>query len=715
MTKTNTTLLSTALILALSACGEDATTSAITSATNTNNPVNVATTIQGTTTLSKATVCFDANNNSVCDADDVVSQTEADGSYSLTLKSAPKNGEKLIVEDGYNLILEESNLKKFRFFAPYNDALTEHNINTITSMLESGISLEEAKASLASALNLDASLLLEDPIELASTDTSLLLTVHGIEDGYKTLYSSKAAKAPALEGDGYVTPTVDASTEILADGSYLDFDVASFLTRLELKIKDLFYSFTNSIASIFGNADEKSTFERETLNGMWLNNDVDNQTKLCVAFSADDLMTTYIKGIEESAETISFYYSQPKESISLYEGWMQLAELQVIPTEGSTDAFSMKLSTQDANATPLAFTRYSDLQSCQDAIYKVDGGDTNNTEPEEQEEKIILPTLQSFSGKISLVLPEGIRAQNTKVYYQNPYRSYRLLNLDENGSFNILALNNDSKVLIKEQTNTLLLTLETELYSDNYTGYRKTGAILEISADAMTNIDGNNTLNIGEYQTELVEVNMCLNDFDGKPAELDAIVLDTQFTDGEIENNEVTFFTPRDTKEHFVAFLGKRDVTLANAVVRFHTDGGSLDLRDSCVNLHASSEDAVEITLSKPSDNNQSEVVLSQFLAESIPTTENSIDEATGMRVQKYKKDMFDGYFFTINMYNNSEDKNYLVNKTVDVTIFDETYPLTLDFMGRDIVNLASLLVVDGDLAILRDVNGKVVKAIERK
>ena len=153
----------------------------------------------------------------------------------------------------------------------------------------------------------------------------------------------------------------------------------------------------------------------------------------------------------------------------------------------------------------------------------------------------------------------------------------------------------------------------------------------------------------------------------------------------------------------------------ANALVRFYTDGGSLDLRDKCIDLHPSSNDTIEIALSKLNDNNKSEVVFSQFLAESITPTQSSIDSLTGMQVQKYNKSIADGNFYTINLYNNSDDINYIVNKTTDITIFGETYPLTLDFISRDIANLASLLIVDGNLVILRDMNNQTVKAIERK
>ena len=709
MKQFKTILLSSALILSLSACGGDDKPVTVVDQSK-NIQTAQKSMLKGQTTLAQARVCVDENSNLRCDEDEVQIETSPEGTYTLEVDHSIENGTKLLVEDGYNLILEESNLQRFRFTNFYNAESSEHNINAITSLLQSNS--KEAKESLADALNLDITTLLEDPIALASTDNRLFLSTHGIEDGYRNRaikQSSSSSKSPqrAEKADLYITPSLDDSLSFLADGTFLNYNVADYLLRIELKIKDFFYDISNLISSQFGGEKLSTNVSRENLNGVWLSYDA-KKTDSCVVINAQDRMITHRV---ESSEELSIYFSESSSSLSVLMGWNIVAELKI--TDIDYDTLRIKNEKTDLEATEYKFVRYESLEACKVELSKED---------EEEEKEVTIPHLSSLKGKIKINLAEGFEYKNLKINYRTKYGNTSFVTADENGSFHILSTNERSDILIIKGNDsvsltdansvypdTLVLLLQMNIYNDSYKGYRKTTIkqVIEVT-DAQQ--DGNITsFDLGKLELSVAEVNVCVNNYD---YETDgSITYMNDLGSSNSDTGNINFFVALDNKEHFITLVTDPQGSANYALIPYMATAETLDMRDSCVDLTTGETPNITFTIENEFDNNASEVVLTPLFGEKLPLVSREVDESKTVVTSTYNVSLKGYYYLKVMNYTNN--KTYLIDKEVTVSLFGKSYRIKPEFFAIDSAGVASIIIFNKQLVILASEDDKLLKAIE--
>ena len=708
----NTILLSSALILTLSACGDNASTQ--TTVDNTQQSLSPQRTlIEGQTTLSHARICVDENSNSQCDESEVQTESSDEGAYSLELDYLLEDGSKILAEDGYNLVLEESNLQRFRFSCLYNKDENVHNINAITSLLES--TSQNDKEALAEALHLDVQTLLEDPIALATSNDRLFLTERGIENGYKqqalsqnNIVASSSIKK-AVQQDPYTTPTLEDSVSFLEDGTFLNFNVSEFLVRLELKIKDFFNDIRNGIGSQFGFEKLSSDVEREQLNGIWLVQE-EERVDSCVSIDNEDKMITYKNDANES---LSIYFAESTSTLSVLVGWQVVSELKVGYID--YDTLTVTNPKKDLNGSDYTFIRYNDLDSCKEQLI---------VEEVVEETVVSVPHLNALNGKFNIILPEGVTYQNLRVNYTNIYGSNPHFSVAEDGSFDFISAQEDDAILLLKGYDTtstvnedmvmpdrISLILEMNLYSDAYQGYKKTTIKKMINVYDMQD-DGNMTsYNIGSVDVSLAEVNICVNNYDYEANGKLTYVSDLVYNEERADTNDISFFVESDNIEHFVALFTPE--TKEYALIRYMATEGSLDMRNSCVDLVQTQEKNVSISVEKEYDNNQSEILFSSLFGEELTPSTNSVNEEKTVRKESFNTDKV-GYYY-LKVLNHTEDKSYLIDKEFRVTIFGNDYTIKPEFISPDYAPLASIAIYNSNLAFIVGSDDKVVEIIELK
>ena len=681
----NKILFSSALVLLLSACGD-----------NTNSSTSVDKKVQlkrvsGHTTLANALVCLDANDNGKCDLDEAQSETSADGSYSLEIDAKTLDGVPLLVEDGYNLILEQSNVKRFRFRAPYSTSLDENNINTITSLLDPELEMNESVAKLASLLDLNSETLLQNPISLAETDNLLLLTIHGIEDGYaKEKTAQIIKKVPfnrASAKDEYVTPSTKESLVYLEDKSYLNFDTSLYLTRLTLKIKNFFTGIRNIFASTFGFNKLSTTVEREELTGVWLNSKVDSDAKKCVVFTNQDEMITYLGG--DVNETTSFYFSEESSVLSVIQGWSVLSKLRLEDNNGDYNSF--KLYNEDTNKDDgeYLFTRSESLSSCLEDITVIE--DVND-------ENITVPSLATLNGKVTINTPEGTSYEGLKVTYVAVDNEYHTLTLDENGSFSFVSKSASDNMLIAKATNSVTLYVEAKMSNDTITGFRQSNAEYKVSVN-----DAQNPQNI---RIDFVQIDVCVNDYEN----FKLIQVDSTLNVGKNDGNDISFFITKDTKEHTLILQGADTNSTANTIFQFSGANRSLDLRDACINLTKYEIPEIAVELSQVSDDNQSEIILEGYYNAGVSLVAMNEENS---RITKNYAITQDGYYL-LKIVNHSDTKYHLLDREITFKVFGKTYTATIESLEHDTAIFSVLVVLDNHYIFLKNDNSANFVALQR-
>ncbi len=679
----NKVLFSSALVLLLSACGDNSNPSA--SAT-VDQEVQLKR-VSGHTTLANALVCLDTNDNGKCDGDEAQTQSSEDGSYSLEIDARTPEGVSLLAQDGYNLILEQSNLKKFRFKAPYSATSEENNINTITSLLNPDLERDEAVASLASLLNLDSATLLEDPIALAQSDDLLFLSIHGIEEGYTKEKTEQVMQKVSLNHasvkDTYVTPSQKESLVYLEDKSYLDFDTNLYLVRLALKIENFFTGVRNFFASTFGFNKLSTTVEREQLTGVWLSSKVDSDTKKCVVFTNQDEMTSYLDG--DVNETLSFYFSEESSELSAVQGWSIVSKSRLEDNNGDYNSFKLY-----NNEDEYLFTRSESISTCLTDMAKREGGNGDNT---------TVPSLATLKGKVTINVPEGTRYDAVKVTYLAVDNEYRELQLDENGSFSFISESASKNMLIAKATNSVTLYIEAKMSNDAIEGYRQGNAEYVVSVD-----DADNPQDI---KVDFVQVDVCVNDYDT----FEMIKVDSTLNIGKNDGNDISLFITKDTSEHTLILRGVDTNGTANTIFRFSGDNRSLDLRDSCITLAKHEMPEIAVELSQESDDNQSEIVLEGYY-NAPGASLVSVNEEDNKITQSYTITE-DGYYI-LKIVNHSNQKYHLLDREIAFKVFGNTYRTTVESLEYDAAIFAVIVVLDNNNIFLKVGDSTNLVALER-
>jgi len=301
------------------------------------------TTITGKTTLSKGFVCVDANEDATCSDDEGRVQTEDDGAYSLTYDGVLADGMQLVAEDGLNLVLEENNLNRLAFTARYYSEDSEHNINTMTTLISNrianGSSYGDAKAGLASKYNIDESIITADPISLIEDEDGkiLFLTIHGMEKGYTqnlkdAQNTSKQRASEDTNSTNSVITEEEADSALDSITDYLSFNLNQYTYKLEQYFLDLKNYALNYILDfkddLFDgcyfddNCTEEVNMPREALNGVWY------MTKYHACMEIDPQDNLLLRTRDKN-ESYTIYYREYNSDFTLLSGWVEKGLIQI--------------------------------------------------------------------------------------------------------------------------------------------------------------------------------------------------------------------------------------------------------------------------------------------------------------------------------------------------------------------------------------------------
>ena len=705
----NTLLLSSALILTMSGCGDN---DAASSVEKQKSQVPQTTLVEGKTTLAFARVCVDENSNTRCDEEEVQTKSSAKGDYVLELDYLLDDGSKILAEDGYNLVLEENNLNRFRFSSFYNEEERVHNINTVTSLLTANT--QSAKETLAEALSLDVETLLEDPIALASDDDRLFLTARGIEDGYRqqalahnTTKAAKHSPSRAAQKDSYTTPALEDSLSFLEDGTFLNFNIAEYFLRLELKIKDFFSDIRNLIASQLG-FEKLSDVEREQLNGIWLVQD-ENISDSCVVIDNQDKIITYKN---DSSEALSIYFSESTSTLSILIGWQVASELQV----SSIDYDTLNVTNPKKEGTDYTFIRYNDLESCQSML--------TEEEPPVVEAPMTVAHLNALKGKFDIVLPVGVTYKNLKVNYTNVFGKKERFDIAADGTFDFVSTKKSEDILLLKGHDTttinnvnmvlpdsVSLILEMSLYQEGVQGYKK------INIKKMINIydiqdDGNVTsFDMGTVALPIGEVNVCINNYDYDVIGGITYINDLGLNEETTNTDKINFFVEIDNTEHFVALLSPRAKDYA--LIRYVAKAENLDMRNSCVDLIRPDEMNVSMSVVKSYDTNKSDIVFSSMFADEISANSHTVNANKTEVTETFAVDKI-GYY-SLEVRNNTGKQGYLTDKAVTLNVFGNDYTITPEFITSEYTYIASIAFYNNNLVFILSSDDKLIEIIEVK
>ena len=368
--------LITATALLLSACNS--------SDEGENSNANQRTLISGSTTVSQGTVCLDENRNFTCDNDEVKVQTDDKGKYSLEVNASVNDGSQIIVEDGFNLVLQDNNLNRLAFVTQYHASEETHNINTMSTLIanamnKKGYNLDEAKAYIANLFDLDAEIIDKDPIALLSDENGkyLFLNIQGIESKYveKLLDNQKSRSLQRAEDSSANSVITEEEAVGFLDGVDLSaFDLDEYIYKLDQYFNDIYYYADNLFSKYVLNTcfldsscGENDNVPREALNGVWYLSG-DNNTSACVEITPQSKYTRYnFKDTEE----LSMYYREYANEFSLLEGWkdiglMKINRNTILPeVETSFDSFSFKYTASETNTTSsLRMYKEKSLDEC---------------------------------------------------------------------------------------------------------------------------------------------------------------------------------------------------------------------------------------------------------------------------------------------------------------------------------------------------------------
>ena len=336
--------------------------------------------ISGQTTLSKGLVCLDVNNNKVCDESEASAQTDVDGSYTLELDTNVEDGTTLIAKDGYNLILQETNLRRLEFYASYQRSEKSSNINTMTTLIynkmDESLSYKDSKAYFASKYNISNSNIAADPIKVAKSEPTLLQLIRQtektkVENAKKDAGSILPASSfRAQDSNSSSTVTEDEVDATVEEGSYLDFDVDAFLATLQEyfdSIKEYIYSFFTTDENVDlneSNGSENIVITREVINGIWFIQEDNSTRESCMSIDNLDNLTIYTKDPQDGSEVKDEYaleFDEAKSTLDLILAYTSVETFHISESDGN----SFKATFSDGS---LQGVREESLPICQNKL-----------------------------------------------------------------------------------------------------------------------------------------------------------------------------------------------------------------------------------------------------------------------------------------------------------------------------------------------------------
>jgi len=285
--------------------------------------------ISGKTTLVRAMVCLDENQNQTCDESEVSTITDDEGTYYLEVNNRVEEGSTLLATDGYNTILLQNNRHRLLFNASYSKDEQRTNINTLSTLvhtkIEEGMSYTEAKKYIADKYLLDIDIVLSDPVESVDKDSRLLQISYAAESKASGNVSTSKQrfffnffKKEEKPEEEVVVVTETEVDESVSDGSYLDFNVDTYLEQLNTYVESVSSYFDTVYNEIFGEEEAVATdVTREALNGVWFLKNSDTPDSLCAEIDALDNITVYTN---DSTDELAIEYDGVN-TIDLVYGW----------------------------------------------------------------------------------------------------------------------------------------------------------------------------------------------------------------------------------------------------------------------------------------------------------------------------------------------------------------------------------------------------------
>ena len=610
--------------------------------------------VSGQTTLASAKVCLDINHNSQCDEDDINTTADATGYFTIESLDTIDAGTLLIAEDGYNLILEQNNNGRFRFVSLYDETLSTNNINTITSLLaqlisERNLSSDDAQEYLASRYNINLQELLDDPIALAGEQKeALLLLIHGIESGYNEAMSTtttRSALRAAAAQTSYVTPNLEDTEDFLSDGSYLTYDVGTYITRISLKVEsflnEIKYFLVENLGLCIWYCPSGSQLKHEVLAGVWYVHPQFEGEDLCVEIDTQD---NYLEYHDEGNRLYSIYFSEIKNKISIIDGWDVLDTYAVV---GYDDANRFDLG-RDNNAS--RYTRMENLNACQE---RVAAGSS------------IREGVTKLKGKV--IVAENTEILSLSYTNNNNYRTW--MRFDDNGSFTYQSRDAYEDPWITEWSEQMFIKA-----SVSVNGGHRVVVPFSIAKEDMLFLEDNHMVDVGTLEVKLTHVKACINDTIGNLADGDyAYFIDNppyhESTQSiEINSGIIELDVLQDSREHTLYVLENRYHIDGNVSrVSFTSSGLAVDLSTNCAPMQEGVSRSTAITAQKSYDDNITSLVIygERGLA---------VDERVEGGVVFSDFDMSRNGEYSVFVSNNTTDEEVIKGTEVSITIGTHTY-----------------------------------------
>ena len=327
--------------------------------------------IKGTATLSKAIVCIDSNLDSTCNKDEIQTISNDKGEYNLT-SSDIKDGDIILAQDGYNLVLLEENKAHLAVKESFRKDNQENNINTITTLIagamNDGLSYQETKEKIAKKRELDINFIELNPFSLLDDEVNknLFLTIRAIE--HNVLYpetKNKSSNLKKLE-NGNLVITEEEADEALLDFDIFSFDLNTFKENLNeflaitlVRISDFFectldsscvagdYNFSLPIAQEPDFISEELVL-KEDIKGVWFKESKEEESQ-CLDMGDNDTWKFYNK--DGNSERIIFFKNFDLENRRInLRGGLPLSWISylIYKSENVTNRFYISANVRDS-------------------------------------------------------------------------------------------------------------------------------------------------------------------------------------------------------------------------------------------------------------------------------------------------------------------------------------------------------------------------------
>jgi len=202
------------------------------------------TTIKGSTSLSKSTVCIDENQDSICNEDEPQTASDKEGIYTLNYDGELADDAIILSQGGYNLNLLEENSAKLALKASFLKSHQKTNLNTlstlITNNIEEGLTHQEAKDKIAKKYHLNVNFIEQNPLELIEdkNDKNIFLTIRAIENRVLHPQTKTTSKTQQKVENGNLIIEEEDADKALLGFDIFSFNLDNFIQELSKQIFD---------------------------------------------------------------------------------------------------------------------------------------------------------------------------------------------------------------------------------------------------------------------------------------------------------------------------------------------------------------------------------------------------------------------------------------------------------------------------------------------